>query len=98
MSKPRGKADWDTVCAGTRKTPPRREKAGGRGKASCSPGRQRHATHEPLISRAMREEAPFAGLCSTIVSGGVVCLLAGGDIEARILTFRQGYSASPWAA
>ena len=56
-----GRADWDTVCAGTRKTPPRREKAGGRAKAWCSPGRQQHATHEPLISRAMREEVPLAG-------------------------------------
>ncbi len=64
-NKALGRADWDTVCAGTRKTPPRREKAGGRGKAWCSPGRQQHATHEPLISRAMREEVPLAGLSSS---------------------------------
>ena len=33
-----------------------------RGKAWCSHGRQQHATHELLISRAMREEVPSAGL------------------------------------
>ena len=42
--------------------PPRRGKAGGLGKAWCAPGRQEHATHEPLISPAMLEEVPLAGL------------------------------------
>ncbi|MBL6830321.1 MAG: hypothetical protein ISQ70_02760 [Pirellulales bacterium] len=36
-----------------------------RGKAWCSHGRQQHATHELLISRAMREEVPSAGLSFT---------------------------------
>ena len=44
------------------------EGEGGRGKAWCSPGRQQHATHEPLISRAMREEVPLAGLSSSSCS------------------------------
>ena len=47
------------------------EKAGGRGKAWCSPERQQHSTHEPLISRAMREEVPLAGLSSGAAGKGV---------------------------
>jgi len=39
------------------------EKAGGLREAWRAPGRQQHATHEPLISRAMLTEVPLAGLC-----------------------------------
>jgi hypothetical protein len=41
---------------------PPREKAGGLRSAWCAPKRQEHATHEPLISRAMLAEVPLAGL------------------------------------
>ena len=33
------------------------------GKAWCAPGRQEHATHEPLISLAMLAEVPLAAVC-----------------------------------
>jgi hypothetical protein len=54
--------DAERLRADTRKTPLQRGKAGGQGKAWCAPGRQEHATHEPLVSRAMLAEVSLAGL------------------------------------
>jgi hypothetical protein len=42
----------------------------GPGKAWCAPGREEPATHEPLISRAMRAEVPLVGLCFRPITGG----------------------------
>ena len=54
--------DAERLRADTRKTPLQRGTAGGQGKAWCAPGRQEHATHEPLVSRAMLAEVSLAGL------------------------------------
>ena len=36
------------------------------GKAWCPPRRQEHATHEPVISRAMLADVPLTGLSFTL--------------------------------
>ena len=62
--RPPDSPDSERLRVDTRKTPLQRGKARRPGKAWCSPGRHEHATHEPLIPRAMLAEVPLAGLSS----------------------------------
>ena len=69
--------DAERLRAQARKPPPRREKAGGLRKPWCAPGRQEHATHEPLISRAMLAEVPLTGLSMTARGTGITSSITG---------------------